>query len=97
MGPDAFGLIGAVLAYVIHGALLWLLVPIGTLVWLVTAQGMGPERVSPGAFLGWLDNNVAFILARGPLRVFLPTAPVKWIPASERSRVTHRIRFGDLL
>jgi hypothetical protein len=94
--PDALGLVGVFLLYVIRGYALWLLVPIGALVWLVTFQWVGVKRCSAGAFLGWLDNNLSFALVCGPLSPFFPTARVMWIPASERFGVTHRIgKFFD--
>ena len=91
MRPDALGVLGAFVVLTIRGFLLWLLVPIGTLVWLVALEGVGARRLSLFAFLGWLDNNLAFILVQGPLSPLFPTAPVKWIPASERFSVMHRI------
>lgn len=97
MKTSALGAIAALLVLTVRGALLWLLVPIGTLVWMLTLQGVGKKRVSLGAFLGWLDNNLVFTLIRGPLSPLFPSAPVKWIPASQRFTVTHRIGAGDVL
>lgn len=91
MKLNAGGVVAAFVVLAIRGALLWLIIPIGTLFWIVTLQGLGKTPVSLGAFLGWLDNNLAFRLVRGPLSPLFPTAPVKWVPARERAKVTHRI------
>lgn len=94
MKPGFFGVAAAVVVLSIRGALLWLLVPVGTLIWAFGFQWLGENRSSLGAFLGWLDLNLAFVLIQGPFSSLFPTAPAKWIPASERSKVTHRIGAG---
>lgn len=97
MRPNALGAIGALLFLIVRGALLWFIVPLGALVWLLSFQWIGRERVSLGAFLGWLDNNFAFALVRGLFRPAFPTSKIAWIPARERSQVTHRIGWTDPL
>jgi hypothetical protein len=82
--PDALGVAGAILVWALHGVGMGFLVPIGSLVWMVTLQGVGRKRMSLLAFLHWLDNNLTFVLVCGPLSPLFPTARVKWIPASER-------------
>jgi hypothetical protein len=88
--------VAGVLLLIIRGVLLWLVIPVGTLIWIVSLQGFGPNKLGLGAFLGWIDNNLVFALERGPLRPLFPEPTVLWIPASERSRVTHRVRGMDL-
>ena len=93
-GP--LGVLGAFLLLTVRGVLLWLIIPVGALVWLLTLQAARKKPVSLGAYLGWLDNNIVFVLVRGPFRLSFPDSPVTWIPASARFTVTHRIRFFDL-
>ena len=95
MRRNAAGVLGALLL-TFRGVLLWIIIPVGTLSWLLGIQWVGKNGVSLGALLGWLDLNTTFVLARGLLRPLFPDATAKWIPASERSRVTHRIGMGDL-
>lgn len=97
MRPNAIGVLGALLFLFVRGAMLWFIVPVGALVWLITFQWIGKDRASLGAFLGWLDNNFAFALIRGPFRPASPTSTIAWIPASEISTVTHRIGWTDPL
>ena len=97
MRRDAFGVLGVLVVMTVRGALLWLLVPIGTFIWVLTLEGARRPPVSLGAFLSWLDNNLAYGLVHRPMTPLFPTAPVKWIPASERSIVTHRISKWELL
>ena len=91
------GTIGALAFLTIRGILLWLIVPLGALIWVLTLQQLRETRVSLGAFLGWIDNNVAFVLVRGPFEPVFPTTRIAWIPTSKRSTVVHRIGVGDLL
>jgi hypothetical protein len=79
----------------VYSILLWLVMPLGTLVWLFTLQILRTPAVSLGAYLGWISNNVAFVMVRSLWRPFFPTATVAWIPASDRAAVTH-LRFSDL-
>ena len=96
MRNDPIGVLGAFLLLTIMTALFWLIIPIGAFVWLLTLEATRRRPASLGAYLGWLTNNIVFVLVRGPFRLSFPDSPVKWIPASERSGVTNRIRFSDL-
>ncbi len=89
------GIVGGFLFLIIRGTLLWLLAPIGSLIWLVTFQWVGSGSVSLGCFLGWLDNNMAYVIQRGPLWWAFPKRPVGWIRARDKAAVTHRLRGYD--
>lgn len=97
MSSERVGPFAGFLLLVIRGLLLWLLVPTGFLIWMVTLQWALRNRVSLGSFLGWLDNNLVYGLQRGPLRLFFRKPTVRWIPAKCRSEVTHRIRGVDFV
>lgn len=97
MRRNAFGLVAALAVLVIHGVLLWIIVPLGTLVWALTLQALARPRVPLGVFLGWIDNNVAFVLARVLFRPMFPDADVAWVRTRDRHAVKHRISFGDFL
>lgn len=86
------GVVGTLLFLTIHGILLWLVVPVGFLLWTLTLQGLGKRRTSLPVFLGWLDHNVLVALIRGPLRYFFVERPMDWIPPRDRAATTHRIR-----
>lgn len=95
MSTDPIGLGASFLLLVVRGVLLWLMVPIGSLIWMVTFQWTGTNRVSLGSFLGWVDNNLVYVLQRGPLRPFFPKPTVRWIRTRGRSEVTHRVHGID--
>lgn len=96
MRPNVLGVVGAILFLIVHGVLLWVVIPIGALLWVASFQWLGASRVSLGNFLGWFDNNVAFVLVRGPFRVFFPNTSIAWVPASERRKVSYRVSGLDL-
>ena len=97
MRPGTVGIIGAFGFLAIRGFLLWLVVPLGALVWLFSAQWLRTPQVTLGAYLGWIDNNLAFLLVRGPFSVSFPNSPVRWVPSKDRAAVKHRIGFTDPL
>ena len=88
---------GALALLAIRGFLLWLVIPLGTLAWAVSFQALRTPAVTLGAYLGWIDNNIAFLLVNGPFSMSFPNSPVRWIPSANRAAVKHRIGFSDLL
>jgi hypothetical protein len=50
---------------VVRGLLLWILIPVGFLLWLLFGWILG---VAPGQFLGWLDLNLIATLQRVLIR-----------------------------
>ena len=96
MTRGSAGAVAKLVLLVIRGVLLWLVIPLGLVLWLVTFQWIGKRAVTLGAFLGWLDNNLVYLLQRGLLRPWFPVATVTWIRARDRSRTIHRVRGMDL-
>jgi hypothetical protein len=80
------------LLLVIRGILLWVLVPVGFVVWLLSFLW---TRRPPGQFLGWLDWNLVVLLERSVLRPFFPRQTQNWVSVSEMSTVEHRIGVLD--
>lgn len=80
------------LLVLIRGVLLWALVPIGFVCWVLTVALV---RVPLPQFLGWLDNNLVFLLQRGPLRVGFPEPSVSWVYVRDIATVQHRIRWSQ--
>ena len=83
--------VGTLLFLATHGILLWVLVPSGFVIWLITFQGFGTRRTSPTGFIGWLDHNLLVALMRGPFRYFFTDKSLHWIAARDRTTTTHRI------
>lgn len=96
MRRDPIGVIAALIFLVVRGVLLWFIVPTGTVAWFFGLEWLRTKPASLGAFLGWLDYNISFVITRGPLRFAFPDSPMKWIPARDRAEVKHRIGFLDL-
>ncbi len=81
-----------VLLLLIRGILLWLLVPIGLIIWPFSLPW---SECGPGNFLGWLDNNQIAALQRYVLRPGFPEPQCEWVHFRDIKAVSHRIRFGD--
>jgi len=95
--PKPLEIIGALLLLLIRGTLLWFLIPLAALVWMLTLEWARRKGASLGAFLGWMDINMNFLLGRGPLRPFFRGLTFTWVPFAERAGVTHRIGKWDLV
>jgi hypothetical protein len=88
------GIIGGLSLLLIRGLLLWLVVPLGLVLWLLLWPLLRARRVRLGQFLGWMDLNLVALLQHSLLRpLFVSRAP--WIPASGLPSVSHRIGFLD--
>ena len=59
---EALGDVGALALLVIRGLLLWILIPVGLVLWLFIFGWSA--RVGLGTFLGWLDLNLTVALQR---------------------------------
>lgn len=59
---EALGDVSALALLVVRGLLLWILIPVGFVLWLVIFGWSA--RVGLGAFLGWLDLNLTVALQR---------------------------------
>jgi len=89
--------LGFFLLLLIRGHLLWIALPLATLMWLLR----GPYAVvlrrplKLGAMLGWVDLNLIAILARSILRPFA-LEPRRFIPWKDVTAVDHRPNHLDL-
>lgn len=79
---------------VLRGVFLWIVVPIGTVVWLFLGVTLRRRGVTLGQFLGWLDLNLVSMIERTVLRPWVPS-PVAWTSAAELPKVKHRVRALD--
>jgi hypothetical protein len=86
--------IGGLVLLTVRGLLLWVLVPLGVLVWPFVVVLSRKRRVRLGQFLGWLDLNLTSALQRTVVRPFFD-APIPWTPFDEVAGLTHRIRLLD--
>lgn len=80
----------------IRGVLLWLLVPLGFVVWVLGAVWLIGRGATLGKFLGWLDSNFIIILERTLLRPFFAEPTHPWVPFADIAGVTHRVGPLDL-
>jgi hypothetical protein len=95
-GPsrEALRAASALALLVVRGLLLWILIPLGLAVWLLSF-GWG-ARVALGAFLGWLDLNLLAALQRAllhPIGGQLPVPRIEFVPAHRIQSVSHRVQL----
>lgn len=76
-----------------RGMLLWLVVPLGSVVWLLVISWRG--KVTLGAFLGWLDLNLVAALQRSLLLLLFQRPTIEFQPW-RKVRTDHRMRMNDL-
>ena len=88
------GLITGFLLLCIRGVLLWIVVPVGVLLW-VPWRLFSRKRSGLGRFLGWLDLNLIAAIEHTILRPFV-SKPLPWTPTREIPAVSHRLRIIDL-
>lgn len=81
---------------VVHGFLIWWLVPIWFVLWLILCVWMLRKRVGLGRFLGWADINFIAFLQRVIMRPMFPN-PVSWVPVRDMPEVEHRVSLLDFL
>jgi hypothetical protein len=78
-----------------RGILLWLVIPLGSAVWvLVISWG---RRVTLGEFLGWLDLNLVAALQRSLLVLLIQRPTVEFQPLRNMAGTVHRVRMNALL
>jgi hypothetical protein len=85
---------GGIVVLLIRGGLLWVVIPVGAVVWPFVALRLRRRDVTFGRYLGWLDLNLIACVQRMILRP-LVRAPADWVPARDMARVTHRLRAVD--
>jgi hypothetical protein len=95
-GNQQMSLFAGVALLLVRGLLLWLVIPIASLVWIVLCVWLLRKGVGLGKFLGWVDLNLMAFLQRSILRPSVPS-PVRWIPVRDMPEVKHRIRLVDPL
>lgn len=78
----------------IRGVLLWVIIPLGTIWWVVGLPTWRKRRIALGQLLGWADWNLMVAIERSLLRPFVRKPP-SWIPLTDMSTVTHRVRSVD--
>ena len=79
-----------------RGVLLWVVVPVASLVWLLAALRLRRRGVSFGQYLGWIDVNLIAILQRTLFRPVV-RSPARFVSSLEMPSVTHRLRAVDPL
>ena len=82
--------VGLPLLIVIHGLLLWIVVPISVLAWLVTVAW---TRRPLGQFLGWVDVNLVWLLECTVLGPLFPRLTRDLVLARDMHTVKHRINL----
>lgn len=95
-GPsrEALGATGVLALLLVRGLLLWILIPIGFVLWLLVFGWIA--RVGIGAFLGWLDLNLLAALQRvltHPVSGQLPMPRVEFVPVQRVQSVRHRVHL----
>ncbi len=83
-----------VLVLLTRSFLLWIVIPVWSVVWLARAISLHRRGITYGQYLGWVDLNLIAFLQRG---VFRPLVrwPAPFVPSSEMPSVTHRISRTD--
>ncbi len=79
----------------LRGVLLWVIIPVATLVWLPASVWLRRRGVKLGQFLGWVDLNLIAFLERTILRPLFRSA-IPWTPPRAMREVTHRVDAFDL-
>jgi len=84
------------LLVLIRGFLLWVVVPLGAAVWLVSWPYWRIKKIGVGQLLGWVDLNLVATLQRS---IFRPVClnPLSMINWREIGEVTHRVTTLDSL
>jgi hypothetical protein len=89
-------IVGGMLLLFTRGFLLWIVIPVASVLWLVLAIRFRRRGVKYGQYLGWVDMNLIAFLQRGVFRPLVKW-PVSFVPPGEMQSVTHRISRNDPL
>lgn len=87
--------IGGLILLVVRGILLWISVPVTTIIWVLGSPWFVPRGATLGRFLGWIDIGVVVAMQSSILRPFYAKPTVVWVPFSDIATVTHRIGIVD--
>lgn len=95
-GPsrEALGAMGAIALLLVRGLLLWIMIPIGIMLWLLIFGWSA--RVGLGTFLGWLDLNLVAALQRvllHPVGGQSSMQKVEFVPVRQVQAVSHRLHL----
>ena len=86
--------VSKLLLLVIRNFLLWIVVPLASIVWVALAWPLHRREISFAQYLGWVDLNVIASLQRGVLRP-LTKRRLPFVPPRQMASVTHRIKAAD--
>jgi hypothetical protein len=93
-GGTSHRFLGTLVLLTVRGLLLWVIVPLGLLLWPFVAARLRKRGVGLGQFLGWVDLNLISAIQRSLARSLFDT-PIPWLPLSAASDVSHRIHKLD--
>lgn len=80
----------------LRGLLLWVLVPLGFLVWVVGAVWLVPRGATLRSFLGWLDIQLVVTLQLSILRPFFSEPSISEVRFADIATLGHRVGALDL-
>lgn len=92
---SALGGISVFALLVVRGLLLWIVIPVGFVVWLLFGWILG---AGPGQFLGWVDVNLIAALQRVLVHRIngeWPMPRVAFVPIGMLRSVRHRVHVFD--
>ncbi len=95
MNKGSVTAIGGLVLLVLRGILLWIYVPLATIVWVLGSPWLVPTGATLGRFLGWVDIGVIVAMQTSILRPLYPEPSLERVPFSEIATVTHRIGILD--
>ncbi|MBM7470917.1 hypothetical protein JOE66_000551 [Subtercola frigoramans] len=87
--------VGALTLLIVRSLALWLLIPLGFIVWLFVGYSLDARGATLGHWLGWLDQNFVVFMIRCVVRPFLHGPPPRYTPWSRIEDVDHRIKLFD--
>ena len=79
---------------IVRGVLLWVVIPLGLVVWVGLTPWVLPRRISLGQFWGWLDLNLVAGLHRSIFRAVFATR-LPWVGWNQLPSVQHRVGILD--
>lgn len=79
----------------VRGILLWVVIPVATLLWAPIQLTYWDKRITVGQVIAWADINFIALIQHTILRP-LNTKPLAWIPARELPNIKHRVKIIDL-
>lgn len=93
-GRERNSVVGGLLVLFARGVLLWVVVPIASLVWVLVAIRLRRRGVTFGQYLGWVDVNLVAFLQRTLFRPVVRSR-TPFVPPLEIPSVSHRLHPLD--